>query len=385
MARSPSTTDKGPQQDVLPELDDDIEPVAAEASADPVDFDDTPDVDDEPERAETPREAAVRRYRELRDGKAKAAPDKDDEDAGDDPGPEAPAKASDPASAVAAAAKSIAASSTPTPVAADPDPRFASILEEIKALREDAKAPPKAEPVDDTADDGDQTPSAKTAADSEKLGSIVERIQIGDKEEGSLALAELIELLDGGKKGAIRAEDVGRVVTEQIARSRVVNEVEEATNSFMTKYDKIVADPDVLSVSVTRLANEVRQDLVSAGLDKAAADKATPEQLMEWHTQARIKNLKVRPMRDHFEKVGTDMTAKFSALLGSETPRPASRQSQPQQPAPSNRIAERMDRKRSAPVQPRTAGVRANTEPAQKPKSRSDVLMEMRRSRGFTA
>lgn len=422
MAKAPTSTTPAekPQPDEF-EIDDDIDSgpdVAGAAPADPADDDDSEPERGSPEREETPREAAVRRYRELRDARLKGVAS-DDDAASDDDEDETESEAPAPAQAKAPAKPAPVAAAPASNPNSDAEPEVEltingatvrmkqsdviahaqvalaskGILDEVKALREEtlAQRGRAARDDDDSGDDDDgygvdgKAETPRPAIDAEKLENIVERIQIGDKEEGREALAELIQLVGGKQGDGVKAEEIGRVVTEQIARARIVSEIEDATTSFRQKYDALVADPDVLNVSISRLAGEVRQDLISAGLDKTAAERATPDQLMELHTQARIKGIKVRPIRDHLDKVGADMTAKFAPVWGGtradETRQP---QHQPGQPEPSSRIAERMDRKRQAAAQPRTAGVRATSEPAQKPKSRTDVLMEMRRSRGFS-
>lgn len=420
MAKAPApSTETGPQPDVLPELDDDVD---VSASSDALLVDEVTD-DEAPQRSGPPptrkdqrREDAVRLYRKLRNAAAQAETN-DAETADDDLGEEAGEESQAPAPVAAAPATPV---TTPD---SDPDIEVKvhgenrkmkqseliakaqialaseNILEEVKALREETRAlrgratDPEHQPAgDDLNAQGDPSPDGTRTAnqpklelDTEKLENIVERIQIGDKEEGRQALTELIELVGTGKQGdGLKPEEIGRVVNEQIARSRIVSEIEEAANGFQSKYDALLKDQDIAELSLARLSSEVRQDLVRAGMAQDTAAKATPEQLLEMHTQARMRGLKVRPMREHFDKVGTDMSAKFGAVVGvnpASNPTPT----QPVTPTPSTRVAERVDRKRQASVQPRSAGVRASTEPAQKPKSRADVLMEMRRSRGFSA
>ena len=381
-----ATTDKTDKADVMPELDDDVEVGTTPAATDAADDAEQPATRkaDEEDKPESPRDAAVRRYREMRDAaKAPAADDDSDGDADDDrdnADDEAPVAASP---AEPRARQPLAATVQPAPANDTALDATRVLLEQTKALIEEVKAA-RAAPVaaaNDDAYEDDAAPNAdKSGLDADKLEDIVERIQIGDKAEGRQALSELIEIMGGRKTDN---NDVGRVVRQEMAQDRVMGEISQATSEFRTKYRGIVDDADLLESSLRRLNAEIRDDLVRSGSKAEDVHRASPDQLMAMHQQARIRGHKVRGYGEIFEKVGTDVSAKFSTMIGG-APRsasPAARSAQPQQS--STTVAGRVDRKRLASAQPRAAGLRANTEPQQKPKSRADIVMEMRRQRGF--
>lgn len=413
MAKAPTNSAEA-QRDEVPPLDDDIEPAEQAAARD--DADDGADQDAEPvEKAESPREAAVRRYRELRAQREAAASGDTSEDDGasdgdeqDDPEP-APARAQpqkvEPESAdepefevkVHGQTKKLKASE----LVAKAQIALASenILDEVKSLKRDMEAraqrgrssdPADQQDEDDglNAQEDDRSPKEpakanqrKPVLDAEKLEDIVERIQIGDKAEGRAALSELIDAISGSapENSAMKPEEIGRVVTEQIARARFKSEIEEATGKFRQEYAGVVSDPDVLDASLRRLGAELRQDLTAAGMAPEKIDKLSTDQLLEFHQQARMAGHKTRGYSQILDKVGKEVSQKFGAILPSRETSPTNRS---QQPTPSASLNERVDRKRSAPVQPRTAGVRAS-DSQPKPKSRADVIAEMRRSRGY--
>ena len=418
MAKAPTNSAEA-QRDEVPPLDDDIEPAEQAEARD--DADDSAGQDAEPvEKAESPREAAVRRYRELRAQREAAASgdtseDADDSDEQDDPEP-APARAQpqkvEPESAdepefevkVHGQTKKLKASE----LVAKAQIALASenILDEVKSLKRDMEAraqrgrssdPADQQDEDDglNAQEDDRSPKEpakanqrKPVLDAEKLEDIVERIQIGDKAEGRAALSELIDAISGSapENSTMKPEEIGRVVTEQIARARFKSEIEEATGKFRQEYAGVVSDPDVLDASLRRLSAELRQDvaafhqyLSAAGMAPGNIDNLSTDQLLEFHQQARIAGYKTRGYSQILDKVGKEVSQKFGAILPSRETSPTNRS---QQPTPSASLNERVDRKRSAPVQPRTAGVRAS-DSQPKPKSRADVIAEMRRSRGY--
>lgn len=419
MAKTPTTSTK-PQSDILPDIDDDAEEISTASYVETGSGDDeSADVAHEDDKPLSPREEAVRKYRELRQKSQDvvSAQDEsvDDDVSGDDADQESDP---DPVDAVR---------STPSATDADEEQTFTLIvdgrpvqmkqsevlakaqiavasdnrLDEAKRLLQEARAlrgssDDRTNQPDVDADlnaHDDPSPARKEAVnqskpsfDPEKLENIVERIQIGDKDEGSQALAELIEIVSsaGNDRDTLKPDDIGRVVNEQLARSRIQGEIEQAAASFKDKYAGITSDPDMLDMSLNRLGSEVRQDLLNAGI--AEAEKASKERLLELHSQARIRGLRVNPIQVHFDKVGKELSSKFASVLGSKTDgsEPAtSRQSQPKQPVPSTRVAERMDRKRSAQVQPRSAGMRAAPVSTQKPTHR-DYVESLRKSRGYS-
>lgn len=389
-----STTDansKPDDKERLPELDDDTQAGVDEPQSSP--DDQVPARDDrvaksettEAEPAETPRDAMVRRYRELRDAKVPANDDGDD-DAGD----------------IEQQAPAAAAAATPSPasppVKADQPPpaspndvaleatralleQTRTMVEEARALRSPAPAPAPAANDDDN--EGSATDKAsRLAVEDDRLEEIVERIQIGDKAEGRAALTELIEIVGSKVHAGMKPDEIGRVVQSHMAQERVTDELKGAANAFRDKYKGLVADQDLLDTSFRRLDSELRSDLVKIGVPEADVRGADSNALMNMHRSARLSGKPVRAYGEIFETVGSTVQSKFAPMLA---PAPAAEPhrkaptSQPIQPVNS----ERVDRKRQLSAQPRAAGMRSDPQPQQKPKTRAEVVADMRRQRGF--
>lgn len=394
---------------MLPALDDDAEVVAAAPAQDAA-ADDAPADREEPAKTEryNPREEAVRRYRERRQQQEAASRDEDDAAADD------AAANDDVEEAEAAPVK--AAPAEPAPQ--QDEPEFTLLvdgkpvkmkqsevlakaqiavasdnrLDEAKALLKEARAlrGRDADPEhhrDDADDDlkgqddqsptdADKTNQSRPAIDKEKLRTIVQRIQVGDEEEGAEALLELAQTLEAGKQ-QITPEDIGRVV----ARSQIQNELKGAAEAFQGKHAAVINDPDLRDVTFGRVRSEVREDLQKLGFDSQKLAGMTGEQLFSLHMDARAKGMKVRDYNQVFDKVGTDMTKRFGAVVAPPSPQPT------KQPAADNatRIAnERLDRKRSTIQQPRTAGMRQAPPPQKQARSHADVIADMRKARGFS-
>lgn len=390
------TTDKAGDkpEDRLPEPDDDIE---VQAAADPAPQDE-PAAAPEPQREEeekplSPREALVQLYRQKRDRelaqKARAEQETDEEteadaaDAADEPPPAPSAKATAPAAQPAA--------TPPAPAEKATDPAIDAVrtlLEETRAVLEEAKAvrvAPAAPQAQAEPESEPETKAAAPALDEARLEEIVERIQIGDKAEGRQALAELIEIMGSKVTPGMQPDEIARVVQTQIAQDRIAGEMTHAVHSFRDKYKGIAEDADLLDASIRRLNGELRADLVKAGVPEKDLRGLDSERLMQIHNQARIIGRVQRGYGEIFDAVGTAVHSKFANVLGgapAQTPTPAPRT--PSTPAaPPSVVADRVDRKRALSVQPRAAGVRSESQPQQKPKSRAEIVADMRRARGF--
>ena len=407
------TTDKQgePATDVMPEIDDDVIDVA-EDRAEPVAEAVAPVTDDRTEAQAKPynaRDEAVRRYRELRD--QAEAKGREDADTADD---EVMDEAVDEPAAAPAAEKVASADD-----ADDGEPEFEikvngkskklsaseliakaqialaseEILSEAKAIREEARALRGRNPAeqhqpaeDDDLNGQDAQPDARAAKadqpaptlDADRLEEIIQGIQVGDVEEGKKALAEFAALV--ASSAAARTQDVRPVIAEALAERQLQDEINRAGNTFRDKYGSIAQNQEMLALSLSRLSNELRDDLSRTGADPETTKSLDIDALVTRHMQARSRGAKgLRSYDAMMDKVGADMMSTYGSILGSPEPAPA----KPAPTAPSQ-ATERLERKRAASPQPRTAGVRAEPHQPAKPKSRAEVIAEMRRSRGFT-
>lgn len=275
-------------------------------------------------------------------------------------------------------------------------------LEEAKRILSEAKTvaqsprQPEHQP-----DDGDQrtvkpSPSRATEqpehqpddeVDTEKLASIVERIQVGDKEEGQEALAELVKMV--GAKPKLDQSDISRAVQQTLSERETMSEINRAVEGFSKEFPNLVSDDDLTNVTMTVITKEILKDLRSAGMsdaDLAAVSKDT-KRLAAMHRQARLSGANLRTYDGLLRDVGTHVSEKFGIRPGSSAPAAKSPAqtpaSPPRAPTDSAKAQERIDRKRAAPQQPRTAGGRTPSAEPPRPKTKAEVVAQMRRERGF--
>lgn len=397
--------------DVMPDVDDDvIETESREAASDGAD---APVV--EARRSETPkrydpREEAVRMYRERRaqqeaaeraDSESENEPEDDQEIAAEPavkaevpPVHASPADNAEPEFEIKVNGKSQKLSARELIAKAQIALASEEILAEAKAIREDARAlrgrstTEQHQPVDaDNLNGYDARPDASgkaeadqpvIALDAERLEEIVQGIQVGDVEEGKKALEQLVSLM--AASAASKTQDVRPVVEEAIARRHLQDEIERAGNSFRDKYGNIVENQEMFALSFSRLSNEIRSDLSRAGVDPETTKSLDLDGLINQHMQVRSRGGKgLRSYDTMMDKVGSDMMSTYGSVLGRSDPTPA----RSPQPSPSQ-ASERLERKRQAAPQPLTAGVRTQPSQPAKPKSREEVIAEMRRARGFS-
>jgi hypothetical protein len=270
-------------------------------------------------------------------------------------------------------------------------------LEETKRLLREAQALRASPTPEHKPDDGeeitrqhDQTPKDKTARehqpkqalDPDKLKGIVERIQVGDSDEGMQALQELVDMTRGGAD--LSPEKIGTMVKHHLQETQATDEINSALASFVKEFPDLAKDELLADAGRTALRQELIKDLKSIGADEADIDKIKhdPRALATAQRQLRAAGHKVRSYGEILGAVGKTMTDKFGlkpASVQQEVPSPKSLPPA-REPAPSQ---ERLNRKLAAPQQPRAAGVRGQLQQAPQPKSKRDVVSGMRAARGF--
>ena len=213
------------------------------------------------------------------------------------------------------------------------------------------------------------------------VDSIAERLQVGDRNEGKEAIAELVKLVRGRNTSAVDQDKVERMVEERLERNRTKQEIDTAVEKFSQAFPKIVKDDDLVDVALRQVSKEIKADLLANGLSEDDLGKFTdPGELVKFHAQVRRTNrsAKLRSYDEVLTSVGTKLTSKFGALLGNEQPdnqKPA----QQRQPV-ADKAAQRVEAKRAAPQQPRASGVRTESS-APAPKTNAQILAEIRNSR----
>ncbi len=213
------------------------------------------------------------------------------------------------------------------------------------------------------------------------VDSIAERLQVGDRNEGKEAIAELVKLVRGRNTSAVDQDRVERVVEERLERNRTKQEIDTAVEKFSQAFPKIVKDDDLVDVALRQVSKEIKADLLANGLSEDDLGKFTdPGELVKFHAQVRRTNrsAKLRSYDEVLTSVGTKLTSKFGALLGNEQPE-NQKPAQQRQPV-ADKAAQRVEAKRAAPQQPRASGVRTESS-APAPKTHAQILAEIRNSR----
>lgn len=416
MAKAPTkaqtTTDE-----TVPEIEEDGDLSGADHVSQ--DTRDTAPADDEPEKAapakaEDPREDIVKRYRELRNKAAQGEDDADDgaegeQDEAEPDQPEAPAdkvdakKDEEPAEKPEQEFELVVDGKTVkkklhevlalAQITAASDNRLDEakrLLREAQALRGSDKTehPPSGSEEQETHQDGrtqdkgerGREHQPKRRLSPEQLKGIIERIQVGDSEEGVEALQELVEAVAPRDD----ADTVGKVVEQRLTTIKTEEEIHNALTAFATNYPEIAKDEILADAGRTILRNELIKDLQSVGADQAEIDKIKHDAraLAAAQRHLRSQGHKVRSYNDLLEEVGKTMVTKFGIKRAAPNADPTPQKQTP--PTPSSTTQSRVDRKRAAPQQPRAAGVRGQTPSAPKRKSPADVVAQMRKDRGFS-
>lgn len=271
--------------------------------------------------------------------------------------------------------------------------------EEARQLLKSAQSRRGQDPdeADQPTDDGelDTRPARKaTKADQPDIDlpdadidSIVERIQIGDKEEGRSAVSDLVKLLAKGNTSRLDERKVTDIATDAIVRTEITREINTALESFNAKFPQIVKDDELVDVALRRVSKELQADLKAAGMSDDDLSKiTTPGELAKYHGEIRRKGAtKLRSYDAVLTAVGTHLQTKFGAALT-----PTSEVDTPKKPAPTpaqptaSKVQQRVDMKRAAPQQPKAASARSPTQATgPRPKTHAEIVAEMRKARGF--
>jgi len=131
--------------------------------------------------------------------------------------------------------------------------RLLKLAEERELRSRAPEHPPGASPLQEPAETdpshvgpGDREHQPAAGVPREKLAAIVERIQVGDSDDGTAALEELVGLMNAGrpKTEQFSREDVGQIVQQTIVARETQTEIDGALKTFGTKFPGILSDPD---------------------------------------------------------------------------------------------------------------------------------------------
>ncbi len=443
MTRSTSTTtdqqpaDEGKpaQPDVMPEPDDD-QVVEAQAGAEEEPEAPAPRREDAPppKLVGAERRADIAKlYRDMRSKAAEDAPEggRETVDRGESPAPEpAPAPAPEPSPAPAAGTrqstdegeqdleitlkvdgKEVRKKLSEVKALAQIGLAGENRLDEVKRLLQEAKAlrgqpAPEHQPAPAAQGQPHQPSPApsqteprsaaqpehhpdKVPIDQDKLRAIAERLQVGDTDEGAQALADyMTEMAKAAQARQPNADpaDIARVVQDTVVQIQSKAEADAALERFAARYKPLVANEDLALTSMTVLTRELMKDLKAANFreEDLAANKHDTRTLAHWHRVARQTHRDLRNYDQLLSDVGEYMVSTYNLKIDRPAP---STPSTPQTPQPPRNLAEaaqaRLERKRALPQQPRSASVRHVIDTAPKPKTRDEVLADMRKARGY--
>jgi hypothetical protein len=146
------------------------------------------------------------------------------------------------------------------------------------------------------------------AIDREKLRSIVERVQVGDTDEGVEAMTELLDEHSRSSGGG-----TGQAVRRELVNMQFQAESEKALERFGQRWSNIAKDQDLSEVGMKKLGENMAADLRAVGLSEEdiAPARGDVGRLFQAHTAARLQGLKVRSTDDLLEATGRQLGDKF--------------------------------------------------------------------------
>lgn len=276
-------------------------------------------------------------------------------------------------------------------------------LDEVKRLLQEAKAlrsqPPENQPAlaaqgqqhqpspapsqtEPQSTPAPEHPPAAVEINQDKLRAIAERLQVGDTDEGTEALADyMTEVVAAAqaRQPNLDPAQISNWVQDAVLQMQSKAEADAALKTFAERYEPLVKNEDLAITSMTVLTRELMKDLKAAGFreEDLAANKHDTRTLAHWHRAARQTNRDLRNYDQLLSDVGEYMVKTYNLKT--------SQPSNPQQRTPQQSAQARLERKAALPSQPRSASVRAPIDTAPRPKTREDVLNQMRQSRGFAS
>lgn len=269
-------------------------------------------------------------------------------------------------------------------------------LDESKRLLREAievhKKATEHPPAPQQHDEPHQPPSTEsenppTAIDRDELKSIVERIQVGDVEEGAQALLDFVAKMPANKP--VSQDEMVGVIRQFWADQELRREADTAIQKFAKDFEDVVADNKYQPVIEAGIADEMRRDLQKLGVTD---DVLRPlgndvKMLKRAHDHARLNGAAVRSYGEILTSVGDYVQKNFVARRQSDPADPQNQRTEPRRQPPQNQrtsvSATRQERKQGAFQQPRTAGIRMPAPQPPQPKTVREKIAEMKQQRGF--
>lgn len=245
----------------------------------------------------------------------------------------------------------------------------------------------------------------------EEYERLVERIQVGDAKEGAAALAELnarqnkafearLEKLAQARPAPVDDNAIDRRMDEH----RTKEEINGAVASFKDKYPEIDSDNLLHPVMGALTREELVNDLKAVGArdEDLAVIQNDIGKLARAHAALRQQGYQVRDYGAVLDSAAQQLGKRYNlrfAGQGQGQPKgtsqqparsdnggkpPASQQNgqQPRITASQDEIDRRLEQKRNA-QQPKTAGGRLPTQTGPRPLTRTEIVNQQRKARGF--
>jgi len=252
-----------------------------------------------------------------------------------------------------------------------------TILNEVKGLKRDleSRPSPTATPAADRAAPEDQTPPTVDPNQVDPFKDVTEALLYGDPEQAAGKLRQLMTTV---------VPSLARQTSDAEHRQTEHNRSRMHAQNFEKANEDLATDDFAAGAIKSRVFANQRKDLVDMGLDPAKLPKSDTD-IANMHLTFR-SDPKTSGIVRSFDKLLDDAKTDFVKWRGGPEPKPTNGNgAQPHQrtETPIQVSVNRDDRRRAIPTQPsRTAVVRQVPPAAEQPKTRPQIIAEMRKSRG---
>lgn len=235
----------------------------------------------------------------------------------------------------------------------------------------------------------------------EEYERLVERIQVGDAKEGAAALAELnarqVRALEAKLAQAQRPAVDENAIDRRLDERRTREEINGAVAGFKEKYPEIDSDGLLHPVMGQLTRQELVNDLKAVGArdEDIAAIQNDVGKLARAHSALRQQGYQVRDYGEVLDSAAQQLGKRYNLRFAGAQPQPRQTQQTSQQPASGkptgqqpritasqDEIDRRLEQKRNA-QQPKTAGGRLPTQTGPRPLTRTEIVNQQRKARGF--
>lgn len=214
----------------------------------------------------------------------------------------------------------------------------------------------------------------ETKLSPERLGEIADRLQLGNRDEAQAALEELVGLVREAQGPAVNSEQLREEMRRELVAQENKREIDRAIGKFEAdnpdlKDDRYLVNT-VIDMAVDHMVNGMRQAGVTDQM--LAPLQGRKETIAQVYADMRQDGRFNLPSYD-------EVLAKAADQLRASYNRPRPTQNQVQ--AQTQIAQQRLEQKRQMQQQPRSAGVGSPQGQPPRPKSREEIIKEMRSQR----